>query len=34
VRDLLERADSALSVFGTKGEVLRAAARFVAERKN
>src|SRR4051812_699269 len=34
VRDLLARADSALSVFGAKGEVLRAAARFVAERKN
>src|SRR4051794_23087921 len=34
VRDLLGRADSALSVFGAKGEVLRAAARFVAERKN
>jgi len=34
VRDLLARADSALSIFGTKGEVLRAAARFVAERKN
>jgi farnesyl diphosphate synthase len=34
VRDLLSRADSALSIFGAKGEVLRAAARFVAERKN
>ncbi|MGY3620005.1 polyprenyl synthetase family protein [Bradyrhizobium sp. USDA 10063] len=34
VRDLLARADSALSVFGPKGEVLRAAARFVAERRN
>src|SRR3984893_7503989 len=34
VRDLLARADSALSVFGAKGDVLRAAARFVAERKN
>ena len=34
VRDLLARADKALSIFGTKGEVLRAAARFVAERKN
>jgi farnesyl diphosphate synthase len=34
VRDLLARADSALSIFGTRGEVLRAAARFVAERKN
>jgi farnesyl diphosphate synthase len=34
VRDLLARADAALSIFGAKGEVLRAAARFVAERKN
>jgi farnesyl diphosphate synthase len=34
VRDLLARADSALSLFGTRGEVLRSAARFVAERKN
>jgi farnesyl diphosphate synthase len=34
VRDLLARADSALSIFGPKGDVLRAAARFVAERKN
>jgi farnesyl diphosphate synthase len=34
VRDLLARADQALSIFGAKGEVLRAAARFVAERKN
>jgi len=34
VRDLLERADTALSIFGAKGDVLRAAARFVAERKN
>jgi len=34
VRDLLARADSALSMFGAKGDVLRAAARFVAERKN
>jgi farnesyl diphosphate synthase len=34
VRDLLARADSALSIFGTKGDVLRAAARFVAERRN
>src|SRR5580704_9299267 len=34
VRDLLARADTALSIFGAKGEVLRAAARFVAERKN
>jgi len=34
VRDLLARADQALSVFGARGDVLRAAARFVAERKN
>ncbi len=34
VRDLLARADSALSIFGARGDVLRAAARFVAERKN
>ncbi|MDE2602570.1 MAG: polyprenyl synthetase family protein [Bradyrhizobium sp.] len=34
VRDLLARADSALSIFGPKGDVLRAAARFVAERKH
>ena len=34
VRDLLATADAALSIFGAKGDVLRAAARFVAERKN
>ena len=34
VRDLLARADSALSIFGDRADVLRAAARFVAERKN
>ena len=34
VRDLLARADAALSLFGSRGAVLRAAARFVAERKN
>jgi farnesyl diphosphate synthase len=34
VRDLLARGDSALSIFGEKGDVLRAASRFVAERKN
>src|SRR2546421_11978905 len=34
VRDLLAKADTALSIFGAKGDVLRAAARFVAERKN
>jgi farnesyl diphosphate synthase len=34
VRELLARADAALSMFGEKADVLRAAARFVAERKN
>ena len=34
LRDLLAQADAALSIFGAKGDVLRAAARFVAERKN
>jgi farnesyl diphosphate synthase len=34
VRDLLAKADTALSPFGARGDVLRAAARFVAERKN
>src|SRR5246127_3207529 len=34
VSDLLARADSALSIFGAKGDVLRAAAHFVAERKS
>jgi farnesyl diphosphate synthase len=34
LRDLLARADSALSIFGARADVLRAAARFVAERKN
>jgi farnesyl diphosphate synthase len=34
VRDLLARADQALSIFGARGDVLRAAARFVADRKN
>jgi farnesyl diphosphate synthase len=34
VQDLLGKADSALSIFGAKGGVLRAAARFVADRKN
>jgi farnesyl diphosphate synthase len=32
--DLLAAADAALSIFGPKGDVLRAAARFVAERKS
>jgi len=34
VRDLLSRADAALSIFGDRAGVLRAAAHFVAERKN
>ena len=34
VSDLLARGDSALSIFGAKGDVLRATSRFVAERKN
>ena len=34
VSDLLASADAALAIFGSKGGVLRAAARFVAERKN
>jgi farnesyl diphosphate synthase len=34
VRDLLARADAALSIFGTQADVLRGAASFVAERKN
>ena len=34
VRDLIAAADSALSIFGPNGDVLRSAARFVAERKN
>jgi farnesyl diphosphate synthase len=34
VRDLLARADAALSIFGDRAAVLRAAAHFVAERKN
>jgi farnesyl diphosphate synthase len=34
VRDLLARGDSALSIFGDKGDVLRATSRFVADRKN
>src|SRR3569832_2408057 len=33
VRDLLAHADSALAIFGARGEVLRAAALFVAHRK-
>ncbi|MGB3864091.1 MAG: polyprenyl synthetase family protein [Xanthobacteraceae bacterium] len=34
VRDLIAKADAALSGFGARGDVLRATARFVAERKN
>src|SRR5437588_391512 len=34
LRELLAKADAALAVFGAKGDMLRAAARFVAERKN
>ncbi|MCG6205758.1 polyprenyl synthetase family protein [Rhodopseudomonas sp. HC1] len=34
VRDLIAKADEALAPFGARGDVLRAAARFVAERKN
>jgi farnesyl diphosphate synthase len=34
VQDLIAKADTALAPFGAKADVLRAAARFVAERKN
>jgi farnesyl diphosphate synthase len=34
VRDLIDKADNALAPFGARGDVLRATARFVAERKN
>ena len=34
VRELLGKADTALAIFGARADVLRAAARFVAERKN
>lgn len=34
VRDLLARGDAALAIFGSRGDVLRATSRFVAERKN
>ena len=34
VRDLLARGDAALSIFGARADVLRAAAHFVAERKS
>src|SRR5258708_37693921 len=34
VRDLLVRADSALSIFGAKGDVLRPAARFLPKHNN
>jgi farnesyl diphosphate synthase len=34
VHELLARGDFALSIFGAKGDALRATSRFVAERKN
>ncbi len=34
IRDLLAQADGALARFGDRADVLRATARFVAERKN
>lgn len=34
LQHLLKQADAALAPFGAKGDVLRAAARFVAERQN
>lgn len=34
LRDLLKNADSALAPFGAKGDMLRAASRFVAERQS
>lgn len=34
VHDLLAKADAALAPFGSRGDVLRDTARFVAERKN
>ena len=34
LNNLVAQADSALSVFGARADVLRATARFVAERKN
>jgi farnesyl diphosphate synthase len=34
VRDLLARADAAVSIFGDRAAVLQAAAHFVADRKN
>jgi farnesyl diphosphate synthase len=34
LRDLLKNADAALAPFGAKGDVLRAASRFVAERQS
>ncbi|MGN6311526.1 MAG: polyprenyl synthetase family protein [Xanthobacteraceae bacterium] len=34
VRDLITKADNALAPFGARGDVLRATARFVADRKN
>ncbi|WP_424628578.1 polyprenyl synthetase family protein [Bradyrhizobium sp. SYSU BS000235] len=34
LRDLLKNADAALAPFGAKGDILRAASRFVAERQS
>ena len=34
LKNLIAQADSALSIFGDRAEVLRATARFVAERQN
>ena len=34
IDDLLAHGDAALNIFGSRADVLRAAARFVAERKN
>ena len=34
VADLIATADASLSIFGAKGDVLKAASRFVAERKS
>src|SRR5947209_16617299 len=34
LRDLVAKADAAVSIFGDRAAVLQAAARFVAERKN
>jgi farnesyl diphosphate synthase len=34
LRHLLDQADAALAVFGSKADILRATARFIAERKS